>query len=593
MMPAEPLQPLTRAQRNLVIAATVVVAVTRCLALSRTLWDWDEALFSVAVRSYDVTQHHPHPPGFPLFILAAKAVHLFIRDEFRDVQAVTLLGAIGLFPALFLLARELRFPFFVAVAGALMYAFLPPVWIFGGTAFSDIPSTTLVIAACTLLLRGARDRLALIAGALLLGISVGFRSQNLLIGCVPALYATWSQIRARAWGTLVAAMSLGAAVVAASYIGAAYASADPPHGYLESVANLRAYVHNVDSFLNPGRTPLRALLFDYFVHPMRSGRFVDYIIDALAALGLVVTFRRFGTVMALAMFLPFQLFAWLMLDPFSISRYGTAYLPLYALLAAAGAYAVAFYSAHIVIVAVILTRLIVWTAPAVRTVRSSESPPAAAMNEIVRSHSPQSVFVHRSMSPFADYYLASIPTTDVVDERTLPLDPRLASALYVCEAVKPEGKVYQRPHDALWNIVRQRYFEVTLTTLGRLWRFADGWHDQEGEATNVYRWMKGRSVTYLPVVGTRGRLALQFGIPAPLVHAAPTLTVVLNGRVIDRVRCTTAEMARTWDVAASPDRANELVLSIDRVVNPLRDHLGSDARDLGVRIDRYDWTPVR
>ena len=34
------------------------------------------------------------------------------------------------------------------------------------------------------------------------------------------------------------------------------------------------------------------------------------------------------------MFVPFALFAWLMLDPHSISRYGTAYVPLYALLAA-------------------------------------------------------------------------------------------------------------------------------------------------------------------------------------------------------------------------------------------------------------------
>jgi hypothetical protein len=575
---------LTRRQRWIVAVLTVAIAATRIYALSRSLWDWDEALFSVGVRSYDVTQHHPHPPGFPLFIAAAKLVHLAIHDEFRAVQAVTLLGAIGLFPALFALARALCFPFVVAAGGAAIYAFFPAVWVFGGTAFSDVPSTTLVLVACTFLLRGVHDRRAYLAGAVLLGISAGFRSQNLLIGCAPALYATWARIRVRAWGEIAAAIALGAAIVAVSYAGAAYASSDPPRGYLGSMANLRAYVRHVDSFMNPGRPPLRALVFDYFVHPIRSGRF-DYVVLAFAAVGFATTLRRFGMLMALAMFLPFQLFAWLMLDPLSVSRYGTAYLPLYALLAAAGAHAIAFFWIDVAIVAAIVARLFVWTLPAVREIRSGESPPAAAMREIVRRHPQQSVFVHMSMSPFADEYLASTPTTVILKENELPLEPR--DALYVCECVRP-GHVYERPRGALWNIVRRRYFDVTLTTLGQVWRFRDGWHDEEGEGSVVFRWMKARSVTILPAVGPRARLTLAFGIPSQLVAAVPTLTVTLNGRAIDRVRCTTEVISKSWDVDANPNAPNELVLSIDRVVNPLREHIGGDARDLGLRLDRYE-----
>jgi len=576
---------LTRRQRWIVAVLTVAIAATRIYALSRSLWDWDEALFSVGVRSYDVVQHHPHPPGFPLFIAAAKLFHLVIHDEFRAVQAVTLLGAIGLFPALFALARALRFPFAEAAGGAAIYAFFPAVWIFGGTAFSDVPSTTLVLLACAFLLRGAHDRRAYIAGAILLGISAGFRSQNLLIGCAPALYATWSRIRARAWGEIAAAIVLGAAIVAVSYAGAAYASSDPPRGYLASMATLRAYVRHVDSFMNPGRPSLRALIPDYFVHPIRGGRF-DYVILAFAALGFAATLRRFGTLMALAMFLPFQLFAWLMLDPLSVSRYGTAYLPLYALLAAAGAHAIAFFWIDVAIMVAIVARLFVWTLPAVREVRAHESPPAAAMGEIVRRHPTQSVFVHMSMSPFADDFLASTPTTVILKENELPFEPH--DALYVCECVRP-GHLYDRPRCALWNIVRRRYFDVTLTTLGQVWRFRDGWHDEEGEGNIVFRWMKARSVALLPAVGPRARLTLVFGIPSELVAAAPTLTVALNGRVIDRVRCTTETMAKKWDVDANANAPNELVLAIDRVVNPLRQHLGGDARDLGLRLDRYEW----
>jgi hypothetical protein len=566
---------VTRQQRWIVAGLTMAIAATRVYALSRSLWDWDEALFSVAVRAYDVTQHHPHPPGFPLFVLAAKFVHLFVANEFRAVQTVTLLGAIGLFPALFFLARELRFPFAVAAGGAALYCFFPGVWIFGGTAFSDVPSTTLVVVACAFLLRGARDGRAYVVGAILLGISAGFRSQNLLIGCAPALYATWCRIRERAWGQIAAAIALGAIIVAASYAGAAYASADPPRGYLESMANLRAYVRTVDSFMNPGREPLRKLLFDFFVHPIRSGRF-DYVLDALAVLGVLLNFRRFGTWMTLAMFVPFQLFAWLMLDPLSVSRYGTAYLPMYALLAAAAVLVVKWVD--VVVVAAVIARLFAWTLPAVRTVRSTDAPTAAAMQQI---RGP--AFVHMSMSPFADYYLASIPHTVVLKENELPMGP--PDAPYVCECVRP-GRVFARPRDVLWNIVRRRYFAVTLTTLGRIWRFGDGWHHEEGEAADVFRWMRGRSVTILPDAGPRARLSIDFGIPSPLVAAAPTLTVTLNGRVIDRVRCTSEEMTKTWDVDAGP--RNELILSIDRAIKP-----EGDVRELGLRLDRYSWTALR
>lgn len=595
---------LTRRQRWIVVALAAAIALTRIYALSRSLWDWDEALFAMGVRSYDVTQHHPHPPGFPLFVLAAKIVHLAVHNEFRAVQAVTLLGAIGLFPALFALARELRFPFAVAAGGAALYAFFPAVWIFGGTAFSDIPSTTLVLLACAYLLRGAREGRALIIGAILLGISAGFRTQNLLIGCAPALYATGGCFRRQGTGdreqapvtrrpspvTLIIAITLGASIILISYAGAAYASADPPRGYLASIAGLRGYVRSVDSFLNPQRAPLGALVFDTFVQPVRSGRF-DYVVDAFAVLGFAATFRRFGTLMAVAMFLPFQLFAWLMLDPFSVSRYGTAYLPLYALLAAAGAHVIAFFYIDVAVIAAIVVRLAVWTLPAVRTVRAAESPPVAAMRAILREHPREAIFVHAGMWPWAAVYL---PAANVVwDEQKLPLDPRVANAPYVCEGVKIGGRVFERPHGNLWRIVRQRYFEVTLTTVGAVWHFGDGWYDEEGEGKSIYRWMGARSATTLPPVGPRARLTLKFGIPSPLVRAAPVLTVALNGRVIDRVRCDTGEIAKSWDVDANANGANELVLSIDRVVNPLREHLGGDARDLGLRLDDYAWTAIR
>ena len=89
-------------------------AVTRFLAMARSIWDWDEALFCLGMRAYDVTSHHPHPPGFPIYIGLAKLVRFLVHDDFRSLQAINLAAGMLVFPAVFMLARELRFRFVTA-----------------------------------------------------------------------------------------------------------------------------------------------------------------------------------------------------------------------------------------------------------------------------------------------------------------------------------------------------------------------------------------------------------------------------------------------------------------------------------------------
>ena len=111
--------PLTRPQRLLIGLTALAVAVTRLMALSKTLWDWDEAQFALAVVEYDAAGHRPHPPGFPLFILLANVARLFTSSDFRALQAVTVIAAMTLFPLFFFLCRELGFSFPVAWGGSV------------------------------------------------------------------------------------------------------------------------------------------------------------------------------------------------------------------------------------------------------------------------------------------------------------------------------------------------------------------------------------------------------------------------------------------------------------------------------------------
>lgn len=583
----------------------MAVALTRIWARSRTLWDWDETLFCLAIRDYDVVQHHPHPPGFPLYIALGKLVRLFVRSDFHALQAITTVAAIALFPLLFWLAHELRFPFRSAYLGSLLFVFFPNVWFYGGTAFSDVPGLALLLAACATLLRGCRSRGAYFAGALLLGLAAAIRPQALLIGCAPALVASWYRIREKRARDVVLASVIGIAVIVVSYGGAALASASV-EGYFTTERNLRDYVHKVDSFLNPARPPVQSLFSDFFVRAIPGGRII-IVISALAFVGLAASFvrRSPGVWLLAAMFLPFNVIGWFMLDVNSISRYAVGYGAMYALLAADGLDAllsplsriasVLADTAETLVIAAIVGRLLWWTLPAVRDVRRTASPPVAAM-QWIRASVPRRVgalTIHGSMAPWAAYMLPDYETAFIVDPADLPLQPVGRDQWYAIEGATAIGGAHNffRERGPLFNIARQRYFEVSVAPLSGLFRFGNGWYDEESVGASAWRWMGARSETLLPPVAGNARLMLTFDVPAELVPRRPAIDIRVNGQLVDHFICTTPTTSKSWTVPARSNSWNELVISMDKVLNPAKEGITSDARDLGLNLTSYAWTP--
>jgi uncharacterized membrane protein len=92
-----------------------------------------------------------------LFIGLAKLIPF---DSFHALQAISFVASLCVFPAAYVLARELRASHFVALAAGLLLAFMPNVWFYGGTALSDVPSMVLSLIATALLLRMEGGRLA-------------------------------------------------------------------------------------------------------------------------------------------------------------------------------------------------------------------------------------------------------------------------------------------------------------------------------------------------------------------------------------------------------------------------------------------------
>lgn len=598
---------LSRNERVLLIVASGLTGLTRIWGRARSPWDWDEILFSLALRDYDVASHHPHPPGFPLFIATAKVFSFVGISEFHCLQVVSLIAGVLLVPAAFWLCRELRFNFTTSMTAALFLAFLPNVWFFGETAFSDVPSIVLVLFACALLLRGCRSGGAFLAGCALLAVAAGYRPQNLAIGIAPALIAAWHQIRDRRYARLLAGLAVGAAILFVSYGAAAWATGGWTR-YSEAVRAHEQYLRTVDSFRNPNRPSLLRVAYTFFVRPY-DAPIINFALALSAAWSVLVSGLRlrWSILIAIASFGPFCVAAWLVLDHFSASRFSIGYDPLIALLAADGAFLMAAAVGRIVknegargwaqwfLSAALLVVMIAWTLPGIAVARRELSPPITAIQWIRENvdASKSTVYVHGSMGPYADYFLADYRLEYVEDNAPLA-ELKARDAWYLREGVTQMAGAHNFtwPRGRLWMLVRQRYFEVSATPMSGAADFREGWYEEESSGESAWRWMGKRSVTYLPRIDGPARLKIRLFIPIHAMSGHPVIEVHLNGVRLEKFHPEQGYVNRLYDVRAKENASNELVIISDRVVNPAAAGLGSDTRDLGVRLDDLQWFGV-
>ena len=593
-----PPERLTSRQRNLVVAVAIVVALTRLIAVSHSMWDWDEALFSMALHDYDVTQHHPHPPGFPTFIFLAKIVRLVVHHDFHALRTVSTIFGMLLFPALFGLARQLRFSFLTSLVAALLFAFFPNAWYYGGTGFSDVAAVAVFLFAAAATLRGREDRRWYFIGSALIGLSVTFRPQNAVMALYPWLLASWPRFRARGSDPLLSAV-LSLAIAGIGYGGAAAATGSWA-AYRDAVAAHGKYVVAVDGWRNPSRPPAVKLLHLLIVDPYHGNAMCDAL-AVLAGLSLVAgaVRRDRRPFEVLLIFVPFLVMALYMLNPQAAGRLSLGYLPMHALLAADGMGVVAsllsFRRERIAIavhaaMALILTgAMISWVLPCLEEVRRHDSPTVEVMHWL-RRNVPKDrgfIYVQGGLTPFADYYLEGWQYESVGDRDIETLDPLGGRALYITDKASNDETAinFSRKRRRLWSLFLERYFDTSVRTVlgsGRL----IGWHDEEGSAEATWRWMPERARMVLPPLGKPGELRLR--LYAPLDAAPPPLiTISAQGHVIDQFRPTTSEFEKVFALDSTSKEPVQVDLAVDHTIQP-----PGDSRRLGLRLNGFTWQPA-
>ena len=89
------------------LVLTIVFLAAHVPFLPASLEDLDSINFAMGVRHFDVAHHQPHPPGYPVFIVAAKIARVAIGPDEIALSLVSILaGALAIF-ALFALFRAI------------------------------------------------------------------------------------------------------------------------------------------------------------------------------------------------------------------------------------------------------------------------------------------------------------------------------------------------------------------------------------------------------------------------------------------------------------------------------------------------------
>ena len=165
--------------------AAVIFVVTLALYFftrSPGLDEWDSVQFAMGVRAFDMWKHHPHPPGYPLFILFGwLADRLFGVEPVLSLHFASAAGGAAFVAVWFLIIRSQfteRFAWWVTISLALT----PEVWMNATKVLTDPPAAAFLSAEilAAIYYRKRQDLATLIAATLLGAIAVGIRPQLIL-----------------------------------------------------------------------------------------------------------------------------------------------------------------------------------------------------------------------------------------------------------------------------------------------------------------------------------------------------------------------------------------------------------------------------
>lgn len=362
----------------LVAALALVFALAHALFLPSSLEDIDSVNFALGLRDFDVAQHRPHPPGYPVYIGLGKVTAAMVEPlspgrprSFVDARSLALMSLAAGSAAIFLLYR--LFACFrpsgvsrtgqpwhtfdpVALAATALAASCPLFWYMAVRPMSDLPGLTAALASqlCLALAwwrqtpTGPGDRRLpnqlltasgrmIVLGALLAGAAAGVRSQTLWL-TVPLLGLVLVDRIGRGVAGALLGSSVAFGVGAAAWIVPLVVASGGLDAYLAALGSQAGedFASGEMLYLNPAARVLGFALLQTFAYGWDSLALAGVVLVLAAAGGLWLLVRDRRTAAAVAaLTLPYATFH-LMFQDTSFVRYSLPLVPATAFLAAIG-----------------------------------------------------------------------------------------------------------------------------------------------------------------------------------------------------------------------------------------------------------------
>ena len=175
---------MPRPDLSLALLLAGLTAASRIPFRARFLPTWDAVQFALALREFDVVKHQPHPPGYILFVVAARALAWVLHDAAASLTWL----AIGASALTVFLVYRLAFSLYgrpTALVAAVGLAASPLFWFYGVVGLSYTAEAALATLVVSLVWRMRAGGTRAAAGAALaLGLAGGVR-QSLLAVLAP------------------------------------------------------------------------------------------------------------------------------------------------------------------------------------------------------------------------------------------------------------------------------------------------------------------------------------------------------------------------------------------------------------------------
>ena len=195
-------------------ALAALTLMTRIPLRSTQLFAWDSANFALALQHYNVAWHQPQPPGYILYVAAARLVHVVVADANAAYVWLSVVASVGAVWCTVLVGGRL----FGAPTGILGGLVLTTSSLFWGQGVVAYPYAFLALFSSLIVLLALRNRSGgrdtTLVSATLLAIAGGFRPELVPFLLPLWLWGAWRQPRWR-W---LAGLGLLAMLIAAWYV---------------------------------------------------------------------------------------------------------------------------------------------------------------------------------------------------------------------------------------------------------------------------------------------------------------------------------------------------------------------------------------